>query len=135
MDIKVNLSGLDELKTALTAAEDKLDELRRAITTIDKALYGVGLEVSQQPASEKDNCSRCGRGLYQACPGPDCKIGLERNPFQKAEEHVMDENHIHEFEFTLFEFVKRASQKGAAAEEVEALPAVARTLMELLGLR
>ncbi len=37
-----------------------------------------------------------------------------------------------EFELTLFEFVKRAAAKEATAAEVEALPAVAQVLMELL---
>lgn len=32
---------------------------------------------------------------------------------------------------SLVEFVKRASQKGATAEEVEALPAVAEILVKL----
>ncbi|MCI8828507.1 MAG: hypothetical protein HFE98_06595 [Ruminiclostridium sp.] len=45
----------------------------------------------------------------------------------------MTKDQIDEFELILFEFVKRATQKGATAEEVEALPAVARVLMELLG--
>lgn len=44
----------------------------------------------------------------------------------------MGKNQIDEFELTLFEFVKRASKESATAEEVEALPAVARVLMECL---
>lgn len=36
-----------------------------------------------------------------------------------------------EFELALFEFVKRASQENATAEEVEALPAVARILYDI----
>lgn len=43
----------------------------------------------------------------------------------------MDKNNIiDEFKLALFEFVKRAALKNATAEEVEALPAVARVLME-----
>ena len=37
---------------------------------------------------------------------------------------------IDEFKLALLEFVKRASKKEATVEEVEALPAVARVLME-----
>lgn len=44
----------------------------------------------------------------------------------------MDKNQIDEFELALFEFVKRASKEGATVEEVEALPAVARVLKELI---
>lgn len=44
----------------------------------------------------------------------------------------MDKNQIDEFELALFEFVKRAAEKGATAEEVEALPAVARVLVEAI---
>lgn len=40
----------------------------------------------------------------------------------------VDKYQIDEFELALFGFVKRASEKGATAEEVEALPAVARIL-------
>lgn len=36
---------------------------------------------------------------------------------------------ISEFEFALLEFVKRATTKGATAEEVAALPAVAEILL------
>lgn len=45
----------------------------------------------------------------------------------------MDKDQIDEFELALFEFVKRASKEGATAEEVEALPAVARVLKDLLN--
>lgn len=44
----------------------------------------------------------------------------------------MDKDQINEFELALFEFVKRASKEGATAAEVEALPAVARMLKELI---
>lgn len=44
----------------------------------------------------------------------------------------MDKDQIDEFELALLEFVKRASKEGATAEEVEALPAVARVLKELI---
>ena len=44
----------------------------------------------------------------------------------------MDKDQIYEFEIALFEFVKRASAYGATAEEVEALPAVAKVLKELI---
>ncbi len=37
-----------------------------------------------------------------------------------------------EFELALFEFVKRAAGEDATAAEVEALPAVAQVLTELL---
>ena len=46
----------------------------------------------------------------------------------------MGREQIDEFELALFKFVKRASEKDAAAEEVEALPAVASVLVELLRL-
>lgn len=59
---------------------------------------------------------------------PCCEAEPEKKP------KIMDDNDIHEFEFALFEFVKKASQKDATAEEVEALPAVAKVLMDLLGL-
>lgn len=44
----------------------------------------------------------------------------------------MNKEQIDEFELVLFEFVKRAAKESATAEEVEALPAVARVLKELL---
>ncbi len=43
-------------------------------------------------------------------------------------EHSM----IEEFEFALFEFVKRAASEGATAEEVQALPAVAELFKKTL---
>lgn len=42
----------------------------------------------------------------------------------------MTKEQIDEFKLSLFNFVKRAASKDATAEEVEALPAVARVLME-----
>ena len=47
---------------------------------------------------------------------------------------TMTKEQVKEFELALLEFVKRASQKGAAAEEVEALPAVAKILTNLIEL-
>lgn len=44
----------------------------------------------------------------------------------------MERNQINEFELALFEFVKRASKEGATAAEVEALPAVARVLVDAI---
>lgn len=44
----------------------------------------------------------------------------------------MDAERMNEFELALFEFVKRATKEGATAEEVEALPAVAQVLKEML---
>ncbi len=44
----------------------------------------------------------------------------------------MDYKEIKEFRLALLEFVKRAAEKGATAEEVEALPAVARVLVEAI---
>ena len=44
----------------------------------------------------------------------------------------MTDKQINEFELVLFEFVKRSSKEGATAEEVEALPAVARVLLEAI---
>lgn len=44
----------------------------------------------------------------------------------------MKETEIREFKLALPEFVKRAAAKGATAEEVEALPAVAEALTKLL---
>lgn len=46
----------------------------------------------------------------------------------------MTKEQVKEFELALLEFVKRASQKGAAAEEVGALPAVAKVLTDLIEL-
>lgn len=46
----------------------------------------------------------------------------------------VNEEQIKELELALFEFVKRASKENATAEEVDALPAVARVLIGLLGL-
>lgn len=43
----------------------------------------------------------------------------------------MNETEKREFELLLLNFVKRASEKGATAEEVEALPAVAEILREI----
>ena len=53
-------------------------------------------------------------------------------PERRQGGEVVDKNQIDEFELALFEFVKRASKEGATAEEVEALPAVARVLKELI---
>ena len=44
----------------------------------------------------------------------------------------MNKQEIREFELALLEFVKRASAKGATADEVESLPAVAEALTKLL---
>lgn len=44
----------------------------------------------------------------------------------------MNKDQIDKFELALFEFVKRASKEDATAAEVEALPAVARVLKELV---
>lgn len=44
----------------------------------------------------------------------------------------MDNKKVDEFELALLEFVKRASKKDATAEEVEALPAVARVLLDVI---
>lgn len=44
----------------------------------------------------------------------------------------MNAEQINEFRLSLLEFVKRAAEKGATAEEVEALPAVARVLVEAI---
>lgn len=41
----------------------------------------------------------------------------------------MDEQQVDEFRQALLEFVKRAAAKGATAEEVEVLPAVADALV------
>lgn len=59
-----------------------------------------------------------------------------KNPPRRAagEGEYMTKEQIGEFELSLLEFVKRASEKGATAEEVEALPAVADALIRLLGL-
>lgn len=43
----------------------------------------------------------------------------------------LTETEQREFELALLTFVKRASEKDATAEEVEALPAVAGVLMEI----
>lgn len=44
----------------------------------------------------------------------------------------MTKEQVKEFELMLLEFIKRASQKGATAGEVEVLPAVAKVLVDLL---
>ena len=44
----------------------------------------------------------------------------------------MSKDEINEFKQDLLGFVKRASQKGATAEEVEALPAVARVVVDAI---
>jgi len=44
----------------------------------------------------------------------------------------MTEQDIRDFKLSLLAFVKRASEKGATAEEVEALPAVANALTHLI---
>ena len=44
----------------------------------------------------------------------------------------LTEQQINEFRLALLEFVKRAAEKGATAEAVEALPAVARVLLEAI---
>ena len=53
MDITINLQGLKELEETISSTQDKLDELRKAVTAIDKALYGVGLEINQ-PLEQKE---------------------------------------------------------------------------------
>ena len=54
MDITINLQGLKELEETISSTQDKLDELRKAVTAIDKALYGVGLEINQ-PLEQPDS--------------------------------------------------------------------------------
>lgn len=44
----------------------------------------------------------------------------------------MTKEEVTKFELVLFEFVKRAATEGATAEEVEALPAVARVLVDAI---
>lgn len=46
----------------------------------------------------------------------------------------MSESEVRAFKLALLEFVKRASEKGATAEEVEALPAVADILARIENL-
>lgn len=46
---------------------------------------------------------------------------------------TMTDNQIKEFELVLYEFVTRAANKNATAEEVEALPAVAAVLAGLIS--
>lgn len=46
----------------------------------------------------------------------------------------MTDEMIEEIKVSLYEFVKRAASEGATAEEVQALPAVANTLMTLMGI-
>ena len=53
MDITIKLRGLKELESAISSTQDRLDELRKAVTAIDKALYGVGLEINQ-PLEQKE---------------------------------------------------------------------------------
>ena len=45
----------------------------------------------------------------------------------------MAEEQIKDFELVRFEYVKRAASEKATAEEVEALPAVAQVLAELIN--
>ncbi len=56
----------------------------------------------------------------------DVLSGIER----RREVSGMDKEQIEEFVDALLEFVKWASKKGATAEEVEALPEVARVLAD-----
>lgn len=44
----------------------------------------------------------------------------------------MSSEEIKEFELTLLDFVKRAASEKATAEEVEALPAVAQVLVNVI---
>lgn len=44
----------------------------------------------------------------------------------------MTENEKQEYISALLKFIKRAAEKGATSEEVEALPAVARVLLEAI---
>lgn len=44
----------------------------------------------------------------------------------------MTKDQINEFEISLLEFVKRAASEEATAAEVEALPAVARVLLDAI---
>lgn len=44
----------------------------------------------------------------------------------------MSEQDIKEFQLSLLGFVRRAAENGATAAEVEALPAVARVLVETI---
>ena len=44
----------------------------------------------------------------------------------------MNKEQIMELELALLEFVKRASREGATAAEVEALPAVAQVLLNVI---
>lgn len=61
------------------------------------------------------------------CPGTDAAQANGRGEVKR-----MDNKKVDEFELALSEFVKRASQKDATAEEVEALPAVARVLLDAI---
>lgn len=50
MDININLNGLDAVREAVSQAEEQLRELRTAITSIDRAMQNMAIEISQPPA-------------------------------------------------------------------------------------
>lgn len=54
MDVKVNLSGMEELQKALDDATAKLYELHKAVTEIHSAFIKVGMEINQPSADTDD---------------------------------------------------------------------------------
>lgn len=53
IDVRVNLAGLDKAEAAACAVEEKLAELRKAISALDNAVRRVGIEINQ-PAAGTD---------------------------------------------------------------------------------
>lgn len=71
--INVDCASLDEAIEKATRLADTLKEVQQ----IAKSL--------SNEEQRRENCFHCGRGLYQGCPNPDCKVGPERKPFQPSQ--------------------------------------------------
>lgn len=46
---ELKLNGIDELETAIKTAEEKMGELKKAVSAVHVALANVGVEVNQPP--------------------------------------------------------------------------------------
>ena len=49
MKAELKLNGIDELETAIKTAEEKMGELKKAVSAVHVALANVGVEVKQPP--------------------------------------------------------------------------------------
>lgn len=54
MEVKVKLTGMEELQTAIDTAQAKLYELRKAASEIQTAINNIGMEVNQ-PSQPTNN--------------------------------------------------------------------------------